>query len=378
MPGRGLVIDVSSVPPRPAGAGRYAIELVSNLRKITKGFDLISKSGDVEFWEDIAAESVILRAPNSKPLRVLWEQEILARKLNRRGERIYHGIHYTIPGAYRGFRVSTVHDLTMIEHPEWHERVKVNYFSRAIRYAVENADAIVVPSRFTKSRLESLFGALEKVHVVYHGVDHLRFKPMEGDLGEKPVCPVPGLSHQDRVVLHIGTIEPRKNIENLVKAFEIVAGGDPSVHLVLVGQKGWQSGPVFDLIGRSKHRERIHVIGYLSDTDLLTMLYGSSCVVYPSFAEGFGLPVLEAMAAGIPIVTSAGSVMEEVAGDCAWLCDPRDPISISGQILEAISRSDDSRLRVANGIARSDQFNWLDTARKHLEIYNKLGLGLES
>ena len=378
MPGPGLVIDVSSVPPRPAGAGRYAIELVSNLRKITKGFDLISKSGDVEFWEDTAAEKVILRAPNSKPLRVLWEQEILARKLNRRGERIYHGIHYTIPEAYRGLRVSTVHDLTMIEHPEWHEKVKVNYFSRAIRYAVENADAIVVPSRFTKSRLESLFGALEKVYVVYHGVDHLRFKPREGDLGEKPACPVPGLSSQDRVVLHIGTIEPRKNIENLVKAFEIVAVGDPSVHLVLVGQKGWQSGPLFDLIGRSKYRERIHVIGYLSDADLLGTLYGSSCVVYPSFAEGFGLPVLEAMAAGIPIVTSAGSVMEEVAGDCAWLCDPRDPISISGQILEAISRSDDSRLKVADGIARSDQFNWLDTARKHLEIYNKLGLGLES
>jgi len=378
MPGQGLVIDVSSVPPRPAGAGRYAIELVSNLRKIAKGFDLISKSGDVEFWEDAAAEKVILRAPNNRPLRVLWEQKILARKLNRRGERIYHGIHYTIPGAYRGLRVSTVHDLTMIEHPEWHERVKVNYFSRAIRYAVENADAIVVPSRFTKSRLESRFGALEKVHVVYHGVDHLRFKPREGDLGEKPPSGVPGLSPQDRVVLHIGTIEPRKNIENLVKAFEIVAGGDPTVHLVLVGQKGWQSGPVFDLIGRSKHRRRIHVIGYLSDADLLATLYGSSCVAYPSFAEGFGLPVLEAMAAGIPIVTSAGSVMEEVAGDCAWLCDPRDPISISGQILEAISRSDDSRLKVADGIARSHQFNWLDTARKHLEIYNKLGLGLES
>ncbi len=378
MPGRGLVIDVSSVPPRPAGAGRYAIELVSNLRKIAEGFDLISKSGDVEFWEHTAAGKVIVRAPNSRPLRILWEQKILARKLNRRGERIYHGIHYTIPRAYHGLRVSTVHDLTMIEHPEWHERVKVNYFSRAIRYAVENADAIVVPSCFTKSRLESRFGALEKVHVVYHGVDHHRFMPREGVMGENPVRGVPGLSGEGRVVLHIGTIEPRKNIENLVKAFEIVAGGEPSIRLVLVGQQGWQSGPVFDLIGRSKYRERIHVIGYLSDADLLATLYAASCVAYPSFAEGFGLPVLEAMAAGIPIVTSAGSVMEEVAGDCAWLCDPRDPISISEQILEAISGSDDSRSKVADGMARSHQFNWLDTARKHLEIYNELGFGLGS
>ena len=378
MPKRGLVIDVSSVPPRPAGAGRYAIELISNLRRIATGFDLISKSSDVNFWERSAAEKVILKAPDRRPFRILWEQKILARRLNSRGDRIYHGIHYTIPRAYRGLRISTVHDLTMIEHPEWHERLKVNYFSRAIRYAVENADAIVVPSCFTKARLESHFGALRKVHVIYHGVDHRRFMPKEAHAEENPLSEARELSQRGKIVLHIGTIEPRKNIENLVRAFDIVAREDPIVRLVLVGQEGWQSGPVFDLIGRSKYKQRIQVIGYLSDAALLATLQGASCVAYPSFAEGFGLPVLEAMAAGVPVVTSAGSVMEEVAGECAWLCDPRDPISISGQIIKAMSNSEASKSKVTDGILRSQQFNWIDTARKHLEIYNSLGFGLES
>lgn len=378
MAKQGLVIDVSSVPARPAGAGRYAIELVSNLHQLTRGFDLISKSADVGFWESIASARVVLRAPDMRSLRIAWEEAVLARQLRTSAAGIYHGVHYTIPRGYRGARISTIHDLTMIEHPEWHERIKVAYFSRAIRYAVDEADAIIVPSEFTRSRLETHFGRLENVSVIYHGVDHRRFRPLDTMAEAESGDGAPQMHPGEKVVLHIGTIEPRKNLEHLVRAFDILASEDPDVRLILIGQRGWKSEVVYSRIASSKYCERIHQIGYLSEEEMLKVLHRSSCVAYPSFAEGFGLPVLEAMAAGVPVVTSAGSVMEEVADGCAWLCDPEDPADISEKIARAMSGSEDARSKVAQGISKSQEFNWSNTARKHLDVYMALGFGTES
>lgn len=373
---QGLVIDVSSVPPRPAGAGRYAIELVSNLATMARGFELVAKADDALHWRDISSANVALRSPNSAPLRIAWERLVLGRRLNLRGQGVYHGIHYAIPSSYRGTKISTVHDLTMIEHPEWHEQVKVVHFSRAIRIAVEIADAIIVPSEFTKSRLEAQFGRLDKVSVIYHGVDHAKFRPESASHKSNGSNERRWLQGA-RVILHVGTIEPRKNLVNLVKAFDILAGEDHDAILVLAGQKGWKHEEVYKSVNSAKYRDRIHEIGYISECELLELMRQASCIAYPSFAEGFGLPVLEAMAAGVPVVTSAGSVMEEVAGGCAWLCDALDPSDIAEKLNLAISGSHEVESKVAQGVLRSQEFNWSDSARKHLKVYQALGFEYE-
>lgn len=371
----GLVIDVSSVPAKPAGAGRYAIELVSHLVQLAPTFqvDLIAKGLDEKFWENTAQRSVAIRAPKNRATRIVWEQTILARYLNFQGRALYHGIHYTIPSGFRGRRITTIHDLTMLEHPEWHERVKVAYFTRAIHYAVNHADAILVPSNFTKSRLEDHFGIQDRAKVIYHGVDHGRFKPL-AEVSEDVIGKEPPFWMGNRYLLHVGTIEPRKNIENLVEAFELLAFEDADLFLVLVGQNGWKSESIFGRITTSRYRERIHIIGYLDEAELLVALQRSSCVVYPSFAEGFGLPVLEALATGVPVVTSRGSVMEEIAGGAAWLCDAFDPSDIATRIKEAISGSSEAFEKVRRGLDRSKQFDWAETARKHIEIYAQFGV----
>ena len=222
---------------------------------------------------------------------------------------------------------------------------------------------------------ERHFGRLEKVKVIHHGVDHDRFHPKRGvpdESSEKD-----GSRNDARMVLHIGTIEPRKNLETLVRAFEILAADDPHVALLLVGQRGWKSDEVYALIKSSRFRSRIHEIGYLSESELLKVMHSASCIAYPSFAEGFGLPVLEAMAAGVPVVTSVGSVMEEVAGGCAWLCNALDPKDISEKLATAISDSPLVRSKVSQGILMSQRFNWVDSAKEHLEVYEALGFGLE-
>lgn len=370
-----LIIDVSSVPAKPAGAGRYAMALVSRLSHVGPGFKLAAKRSDLGFWKGLSGADVIISAPDRRPLRVIWEQTRLASQLNMSQVGIYHGIHYTIPRNYAGKTVVTLHDTTMIEHPEWHQSVKVRYFSRAIDFAIARADVIIVPSRFTKAKLEQHFGKMDKVVPIHHGVDHDRFFPSArgkaNNPGNRLAAELP-----NRFLLHIGTIEPRKNIGNLIEAFDEVARRDKEIALVLVGQKGWKSDAIYSRLQASPFSDRIRVFGYLSENDLQAVLTAASCVVYPSFAEGFGLPVLEAMAAGIPVVTSKDSVMEEIALGAGWYCDPLDPGEIAEKIESAIYGSEQALSKVTLGIARSREFTWEKSALEHLEVYRSLGFEL--
>lgn len=365
-----LLIDVASVPPRPAGAGRYAIELVSNLSQLCSGWTLSAARRDAPFWEEISGAKVAVGAPGRREGRILWENVRLGYALGAGGVEIYHGIHYTIPPGFGGRRIATVHDMTMIEHPEWHERIKVIYFSRAIRYAARHADVIIVPSEYTRRRLLEHFPYAGPVEVIHHGVSRKFFAGSDSGADSSAAARV-------RYVLHTGTIEPRKNLFNLVRAFEVLAEEDKDVRLVLVGQKGWKSDPICALIRGSRHSARIDVIGYLPEKEMVETLRRASCVAYPSFAEGFGLPVLEAMAVGVPVVTSRDSVMEEIAGRCAWLCDPNDFHDIAAKISASMSGSAESGLMVEVGIQRARSFDWAATAEKHLDVYRSVGFKSE-
>lgn len=377
MNSNGLVVDVSSVPPKPAGAGRYAIELVSNLNRYTRNFSLAAKRSDRIFWQDASEVDVAITSPDLRPMRIIWEQFQLGNRLNSVKAKIYHGIHYTAPRGFPGTKVVTIHDLTMIEHPEWHQKIKVEYFGKAIKNAVRFADKIIVPSQFTKNKLEEHFGNLDKISVIYHGVDHQKFILRNAESNVE--LPGQGVAGElaGRYILHVGTIEPRKNIENLIEAFENVAEIEDELRLVLVGQRGWKSEGVYQKIKSSRHGSRIQIHGYLAENELLRILSGASCVVYPSFAEGFGLPVLEAMAMGVPVVTSAGSVMEEISGGNGWYCDPLSPSDIADKIRQAISRSDETELKIVGAVSRAKEFDWLKCADQHLKVYVSLGLELE-
>ena len=242
---------------------------------------------------------------------------------------VHHGPHYTMPLRSKLPCVVTVHDLTFFDHPEWHERSKVAWFRAATRYSARHAAAIVCVSEATAERLGELLAPRCPVVVVAHGVDGDRFAAEE---------PRPGLDRQvlarlglDRpYVLHLGTMEPRKGIADLVAAFERLAGDRTDLELVLAGGVGWGGGPVMQSIAASRAGGRIRRLGYVADGDVPALLRGASVVAYPSLEEGFGLPALEALACGAPLVTTAGTPMAAIAGDSALVVPAGQPVRAGG------------------------------------------------
>ena len=251
---------------------------------------------------------------------------------------LWHGPHYTAPLRVRIPTVVTVHDLTLLEHPEWHERPKALFFGRMIPAAVARAVVCVCVSRHTAERLAAVLppvhGAREReVVVIPHGVDHARFHPVPDARADLAVLDALGV--RPPYVAFLGTIEPRKDVSSLVRAFATVASSRPELRLVLAGGMGWDAGPVHSAIAASGVAHRIVRTGYVRDDVVAPLLRRAAVVVYPSLEEGFGLPALEALACGAPLVTTAGSSIEEFVGDAALLVPPGDV----GALAAAIERA---------------------------------------
>ena len=235
--------------------------------------------------------------------------------------------------------VVTVHDLALLRHPEafrpWHRTTG----QLALRSAVRAADAIVAVSEFTRDELVDLLGVPEeRIRVVRNGVE--------------PIFSAGGPRAEGDYVLAVGTLEPRKNLARVVEAARLAG-----VDLRVVGAAGWGGEDVPGWVGR------------VPDEELARLYRGARCVLYASLYEGFGLPVLEAMASGVPVVTSRGGATEEVAGGAAVLVDPRDPQAIAAGVHEATRRRDEL---IPRGLDRAREFTWSAAADAVEKLWREL------
>ena len=288
---------------------------------------------------------------------------------------VFHGMdHVGIPLVGRtGKYVVTIYDVIPLILPETftpRHRTIVRFALARIR---REAERVIVPSHATKRDVVRHVGLPEDRVVVTPGGCESRFRPVHSEGALRRVAARYGLP--SRYVLAVGTLEPRKNLTALLEAFARLRRGralDPRLRVVLAGARGWLDEPIFRTVRALGLERAVHFPGFIDDDDLPAVYSGAALFVFPSLYEGFGLPPLEAMACGVPVVTSNVSSMPEVAGDAAVLVDPRDVDGLASAIARVLG---DAALRAslrAAGIARARQFSWETTARRTLDAYAAL------
>ncbi len=374
-------LDVTAVPAQPAGAGRYVMELVAALMELDPLGDycLVARGDDGKRWKALAPRATVLaRAPSSRPARLAWEQLRMARLLERIPATVHHGPHYTIPHGVSCPVAVTVHDLTMFTHPEWHERSKVALFRHAVRKSARTAEAVICVSRRTADQLVECVGEpAGRLVVIPHGVDHGRFAPAQS-LPGKPCSGDAAVLDHLRItwpyVCFLGTVEPRKDVPSLVAAFDLLAPRWPELRLVIAGYPGWGEAALDAALREARHADRVVRLGYVGQDDAPALLRQARVVAYPSLEEGFGLPALEALACGAPLVTTRGSAMDEVVGDAALLVQPGDPQGLDQALQAVLEGGSDVCDRRKRGIELAREYTWERSAAAHLALYAELAV----
>ena len=365
-----VALDVSAVPAQVAGAGRYIVEVARRLPLRDVTTTLITRRDDTERWAGLSPSATLAPlVPSSRASRLAVEAYLLGTSATAKEVDLWHGPHYTMPRRRSTPCVVTIHDLTFFTNPEWHERSKVAFFRRAITFSAQHASVLISVSDFTARLMEELFPQHAPIVVAPLGVELDVFNPdssFDGDLFARHDLPL-GSSY----ILFVGTVEPRKGLDLLLEAFSEVARRDDAVELWLCGQVGWGEGPVEETLSTHPYGARIRRLGFVHD-DLLPALYrGARAVAYPSRGEGFGLPVLEALACGATVVTSAETVMAEVAGDEAYLVPIGDVAALAETLLVALEESSEDRAeRAIRSRLRAGNFTWERCLDQHLSAYD--------
>jgi glycosyltransferase involved in cell wall biosynthesis len=274
-----------------------------------------------------------------------------------RSRDLFHGLNQRLPAMRFRKTVSTFHDLFVLtgnySTPEFRQR-----FAGQARQAADQSDQIIAVSQFTAEQVERLLDVdAERIHVIHHGVKRLQ--------PGKPGQAVP----REKIVLHVGAIQRRKNIQRLVNAFERL---DPGWQLVLVGSSGYGATEILQQIEYSQRRESIRVLGYLGLAELAGWYARASVFAFPSLDEGFGMPVLEAMAAGVPVVASNRSALPEVCGDAAILVNPEDTEELAEAMRRIIGSEEIAGDLRNRGLRRAAQFSWEKAAQETWNVYSEL------
>lgn len=286
-----------------------------------------------------------------------------------RGDRadVYHEPNFL---AYRfdGPTVITVHDLSWIRYPQTHPADRVATMNKNFEPSLRRATRIITDSAFVKQELIDVFGVRpEIIHPVLLGVGE-NFRPHAAD-ETVDVLQANGLGH-GQYILALGTLEPRKNLQLALTAFErLPAAMQQRCPLVLVGMTGWNNDALAQRLAPLLHRGVVRQLGYLSRQDLVKVVAGARCMVYPSVYEGFGLPPLESMACGVPVITSNVSSLPEVVADAGLQVSPVDDVGLA-VAMQSLLDDDALHARLAQAaLVRSAGFTWAECARQTREVY---------
>jgi len=420
-------IDYTTAVRQGAGIGRYTRELVRALAELNGGHDyvLFAAAGGLpladtgwplEFgslgfrratgadsptcWGDSAASpnKLVLsvaeglgtparysrelpKTPNfqmrsvplsDRALAVLWHrlQLPLWVELVTGSVDIFHSPDFVLPPVRRARTMLTVHDLSFMRYPECADAHLRAYLNKVVPRSVRRADLVLADSQHTKDDLAELLDVdADRIEVIYPGVEE-RFRP----IGDKATLEEvrKRYSLPPRFVLGLGTLQPRKNFTRLIEAYSLLITHYPFLQLVIVGGKGWLYEEIFAAVEELGLEEKVIFAGFVADGDLPTLYNLADLFVFPSLYEGFGLPPLEAMACGTPVITSNASSLPEVVGEAGLMVEATDVKALA----EAMKRVlEDDVLRegmIAKGLEQARQFTWQKAAAKLLNLYEAM------
>ena len=302
------------------------------------------------------------------PQRRLWTHHRLGRELRRRPPDVFFTPAHVIPFGYTGPSVATVHDLGYEYFPEAHPRRQLAYLRWSTRYNARVARRVIADSTATRDDLVKFYDIdRDKISVVYPGADP-GVRRVED--GAQIATALAKYGIQPPYLLYLGTLQPRKNLARLVEAFATSNLHEDGYTLVLAGKQGWLAEPLLAAIGGlpPSVRSRIHLPGYIGETEKNLFLSGAAALVFPSLYEGFGFPVLEAQACGTPVICANTSSLPEVAGEGALLVDPLDTGALAKAMRRVMSDRELCQDLVSAGYENLARFSWPDAATRVLAI----------
>lgn len=368
-------IDATPLPRQPFGAGKYIIELVRHLAQQAGGHRLVvfaTTHGRRQIGSPATNNLEWVTVPDMpSALRLIWEQARLPHLARRHGLDLLHSLHYTSPYSLSCPSVVTFHDMTFLLFPELHTRAKRTLFPRLIRLSAERAAALVAVSESTRRDAIRLLGLPPgRVHVTPLGVSE----------AFRPIHDAQALAERRRkyrlpeaFVLFVGLIEPRKNLPLLLRAYARLAARRDIPPLVLAGRGGWGARQVEQLVKTLGLQEKVHFAGYFPDCDLPFVYNLAQVLVYPSTYEGFGLPPLEAMACGTPVIATDAAALAENIGEAGLLIPPLDEQALEDALQTLIDNPALQKHLAQVGIKQAAEFSWERTARLTLKVYESLG-----
>ena len=362
-------LDGVPLREKKSGVGHYTLELARALAILAPEheFEIVSP-GPFSSTETSSPNLHFTDAHARGLKRRYWWPIGLPLYCRRASFALFHGTNFDLPYWTTCPTVLTIHDLSLLLFPQTHQEHLVRRARRTLPLMARKATAIITPSKTVKREVcehlgvseDKVFAIPEAARSCFYPTSSSETEPVRQRLGIQPAF-----------ILFVGTVEPRKNLMTLARAFERIARTHPKLQLVIAGQKGWLSDDLMAYLEGSEIRDRVLFTGHLSDDDLRVLYSSCRVFVYPSLYEGFGLPLLEAMACGAPVVTSNRGSIVETVGNAARLISPTDSDDLAQAITTLLNDAREREHLSALGLEHAKKFSWERTAAATWEVYQK-------
>lgn len=354
------------ISDNPTGVGIYLVNIMGYIALNDTENDYILYSNISLSSKYSFPKNVTVKIIKGK-VGTLWLRYILPKQIKMDAIDVFWGTQHILPRKVDGIRyVLTVHDLALLVNPQWGSHL--NSFMQNIfaRMSIKNADRIIAVSNSTKNDIVRICRFNEnKVSVIYEGVENNHLKNIANDNSI-----LAKFNIDKKYYLYLGTLEPRKNIDTIVRAFESIAAADDNVILVLAGGIGWKFKQTLKYIKNSKYKEKIIFTGYVSEDEKEVLLKNCICFLFPSHYEGFGIPVLEAFALRTLVITSKRSSLPEVGGDAAFYIENENEADELSKIMYYVytMNAAEKLARIQKGVDQVSRFKWSECGKKTLSL----------